>query len=68
MKLLAYILISLAVTGSGFSLLMAITGFFVIPMELSDKLSFGTVTLAISGVLVFVARKIYLRFVRQHED
>jgi len=67
-KLLAYILIGLAVTGSGFALLMAITGFFVIPMELSDKLSFGTVTLAISGVLAFVARKMYLRFVRQHED
>ena len=67
MKLLTYILIGLAVTGSGFALLMAITGYFLIPMELSDRLFFGTTMLAMSGVLAFAARKIYLRFVRQYE-
>ena len=68
MKLLAYFLIGFAVIGSGFVLLMAITMYFVVPIELSDKLAFGSVCLAISGVLAFVARKLYIRFVRQHED
>ena len=68
MKLLAYLLIGLAVMGSGFILLMAITMYFVIPIELSDKLAFVLVCLAISGVLAFVARKLYVRFVRQNED
>jgi len=68
MKLLAYFLIGLAVIGSGFVLLMAISAYFVIPMELSDKLVFGTVCLAISGVLAFVAHKLYIRLGRQHED
>jgi hypothetical protein len=54
--------------GSGFVLLMAISAFFIIPIEMPDKLFFSTVMLAISGVLAFVARKIYMRFVRQHED
>jgi len=68
MKLLVYFLIGLAVIGSGFVLLMAISTYFVIPMELSYKLFGGTVMLAISGVLAFVAYKLYMRFVRQHED
>jgi hypothetical protein len=68
MKLLAYFLIGLAVIGSGFVLLMAVSMFFLFPMELSDKLAFGTVCLAVSGVLAFVAHKLYIRFVRPHED
>lgn len=68
MKLLAYLLIGLAVMGSGFILLMAITMYFVIPIELSDKLAFVLVCLAISGVLAFVALKLYVRFVRQNKD
>jgi hypothetical protein len=68
MKLLVYFLIGLAVIGSGFVLLMAITMFFLFPMELSYKLSFGIVCLAISTILAFVAHKLYIRFVRQHED
>jgi hypothetical protein len=68
MKLLAYFLIGLAVIGSGFVLLMAVSMFFLFPMELSDKLAFGTVCLAVSGVLTFVAHKLYIRFVRPHED
>jgi membrane protein implicated in regulation of membrane protease activity len=68
MKLLAYILIGLAVMAAGFVLLMAISAFLFVPIELSDRLFFGTAMLAISSVLAFVARKIYVRFVCQHED
>jgi hypothetical protein len=68
MKLLAYLLIGLAVIGSGFVLLMAISMFFLFPVELSEKLAFCTVCLVVSGVLAFVAHKLYIRFVRHHED
>ena len=68
MRLLAYLLIAFSVIGSGFVLLTAITMFFVMPIELSDKLAFGAVCIAISAVLAFVAHKLYIRFVRQHED
>jgi hypothetical protein len=53
---------------AGFVLLMAISAFLFVPIELSDRLFFGTAMLAISSVLAFVARKIYVRFVCQHED
>ena len=68
MKLVAYILIGLAVMAAGFTVLSAIAAFFFIPIELADRLFFGTAMLATSGILVFVARSIYIHFIAQRND
>jgi uncharacterized membrane protein YvlD (DUF360 family) len=62
MKPLAYTLISLAVIGSGFALLTGIVTFFVIPIELADRLIFGMAWLVISAVLALMARRLFKHF------